>query len=301
MAGFCSGLLPAAVVASSTTVDDYIDYSKGVIRIAYWIGYQAAELSYNITGHQWRDLPWALSVLGMKRDALEKELREFNSTIPGNMSISLSSRFGSSSFSLVGPGTALDDLKSRHLTGTASTDWVYVHALYHAGDRGKLAKETILSDIATRGVVFPTVHDLHRPLWCCHVDSCIDSSSDLDISLLEYILRLILQHDADLYGTWNKALEVMASSGNYWEVLTIGPGSHALLASVCRDIAPPDSLTFIDLSPASSSAHRDATQGYAIVGMSADFPAGATKTELWDTLDRGLNAVQEVTALLFLR
>ena len=39
---FCSGLLPAAVVASSSSVQDFINHGVEAFRLAFWTGFQSA-------------------------------------------------------------------------------------------------------------------------------------------------------------------------------------------------------------------------------------------------------------------
>ena len=73
--GFCSGILPAAVVSSAESAEQYLTYSVHAIRLAFWIGYRVAEFCEQERGRRWRDEgPWA--VVLMKKDIDLVWLRE---------------------------------------------------------------------------------------------------------------------------------------------------------------------------------------------------------------------------------
>lgn len=73
--GFCSGVLPALVLASSRSISNYIEHSRQAIRLAYWIGYRAGELSRSISNTEGA---WGLSVLGLEQSELSGLLTSFN-------------------------------------------------------------------------------------------------------------------------------------------------------------------------------------------------------------------------------
>ena len=65
--GFCAGLIPAAVVASSRTVEEYTIFAIEAFRLAFWIGYRAMIRSKSCTGGQEGEATWSLVVSGAKR------------------------------------------------------------------------------------------------------------------------------------------------------------------------------------------------------------------------------------------
>ncbi|KAJ6182505.1 hypothetical protein N7485_001147 [Penicillium canescens] len=104
---------------------------------------------------------------------------------------------------------------------------------------------------------------------------------------------------ADLYSTWLSAVNHMTSSDKDWEIVTVGPGSNALLASVCRDVSRPTRAGLVDIPGALQGTNVSQVDGFAIVGMSVNFPLGAGKDAFWKLIEDGLNAVQEIPGTRF--
>lgn len=75
--GYCSGVLPAAVITSSRTVKEYIETSKEIIRLAFWIGFRVSNFCEKLAGVQWRDTPWTAAVSGVTENIVGK----FNSLV----------------------------------------------------------------------------------------------------------------------------------------------------------------------------------------------------------------------------
>jgi malonyl CoA-acyl carrier protein transacylase len=78
VAGFCSGILPALVVAAAPTIESpqFLEYTVGAFRLAFWIALRSALFSQAIAGTTWRDLPWSLVVAGLAKEELEAVLTE---------------------------------------------------------------------------------------------------------------------------------------------------------------------------------------------------------------------------------
>lgn len=292
--GFCSGMLPTMVLACSHTVEEYIRLSGEAVRLAYWIGYRAAELSQQISREDWQPQPWALSVSGMDKEAIGRNVQSFNRTVPESSQIRVASRFGKTSFSLVGPGHALEAFRSQHVSTSSTAEPVHVYALYHGGDKGMDALKKVLEDVKRRDISFPPSTAMKRPIWSCQGASLVDAAILASTSPLEYTLRLIMVDTADLYSTWLSAVNHMTSSDKDWEIVTVGPGSNALLASVCRDVSRPTRTGWVDIPGALQGTNVSQVDGFAIVGMSVNFPLGAGKDAFWKLIEDGLNAVQEV-------
>lgn len=293
--GFCSGMLPAVVLACSNTTEEYIRFSAEAVRLAYWIGYRAAELSQQLSSEDWQSLPWAISVSGKEEERIKVDVHDFNNAVPEASQIRVASRFGKASFSLVGPGHALETFRSHNSSAPFTAEPVYVHALYHGGRKAQNALNKVLEDAKSGDISFPQSLAMKRAIWSCHDASRVDAATLTSTSLLEYTLRLILLDTADLYSTWLSITNDIASSNNDWEIVTVGPGSNALLASVCKDVSQPVRSRWIDIQGAIQGADLPQNDGFAIVGMSVNFPLGAGKDEFWKTIEVGLNAAQEVS------
>ena len=295
--GFCSGMLPAVILATSNTTEDYIRLSGEAIRLSFWIGYRAAELSRQISGDERQVHPWALSVSGKDEETIKKDVDAFNECVSESSHIRVASRFGKASFSLVGPGHALEAFQSQHSLTPSTSEPVHVHALYHGGNKALNTLAMVLEDVKRKDILFPPSTEMKRSIWSCHEASTVDMTTitDRGVSLVEYTLRLILLDTADLFKTWLSIVNSISSSDTDLQVVTVGPGSNALLASVCRDIPQHTGTTWTDIPGATLRGNLPQVDGFAIVGMSVEFPLGAGKDAFWEMIETGLNAAQEVS------
>lgn len=296
--GFCSGMLPAVVVACSDSLDDYIAYSKEAIRAAFWVGYRAAELSSNIGGSRWNELPWAMSVIGKTREVLLEEIATFNQSSKQTTAhevIILANRFGEKGFSIVGPGYLLEQFRSQYHTENTAFALIPVHALYHAGEDSASALKAVLTDLNTDRCAFPSRDKLKRPLWSCHSGGIINAAGPDSNSLLHCILTCILIEQADLLTTWDNMVKEMDLSSSSWSVITIGDGARALLSTVNKDIHSTSKHSFIDIPRLPMHSNSGSCNEFAVVGMSVNFPSGLGKAQFWNMLESGLNTIQEVS------
>jgi malonyl CoA-acyl carrier protein transacylase len=83
VAGFCSGILPALVIAADAAIESpaFLDYTVGAFRLAFWIAIRSSLFSKAIGGTKWRDLPWSLVVAGLTREELETSLADSRSHV----------------------------------------------------------------------------------------------------------------------------------------------------------------------------------------------------------------------------
>jgi hypothetical protein len=172
---------------------------------------------------------------------------------------------------------------------------VHVHALYHGGNKALSTLNKVLEDVKRRNISFPSSMEMKRPIWSCHDASTVNAATFTDDSLLNYTLRLILIDTANLYNTWLSITNDASSSDHDLEIVTVGPGSNALLTSVCRDIPQPTGTSWTDIPGASQSVFSSQVEGFAVIGMSVNFPLGAGKDAFWEMIETGLNAAQEVS------
>lgn len=80
-AGFCSGILPAAVVASSPSTQEFINHGVEAFRLAFWTGFQSAVYCERLLGRSWKDHPWSLVVFGLSKDQMSSQLRQFRNQV----------------------------------------------------------------------------------------------------------------------------------------------------------------------------------------------------------------------------
>lgn len=81
VAGFCSGVLPAAVVCVSRSVEEFIEHAVEAFRLALWTGYRSAVYCEQLLGRQWKDLPWSMVIYGLDRDEVSARLEDFKKQV----------------------------------------------------------------------------------------------------------------------------------------------------------------------------------------------------------------------------
>lgn len=80
-AGFCSGILPAAVVASSPSLQEFLTHGVDAFRVAFWTGFHSASYCERLIGRYWKDHPWSLVVFGLGKLPMLSELSKFRDQV----------------------------------------------------------------------------------------------------------------------------------------------------------------------------------------------------------------------------
>ncbi|KAF2762266.1 ketoacyl-synt-domain-containing protein [Pseudovirgaria hyperparasitica] len=287
--GFCSGVLPAIVVASSKNIAEYIETSTAAVRVAFWIGFRAASFSEQSEDH-WRDFPWSLALNGYGPEVVE----DYNSDHQDSpdLQLCISAKSSETSFSVAGPSLALRKFRSEYLDSRhdRSSDLVHVHALYHGGHRMEDVLRHVIDDTRRRSINFPSSEDLKRISLRSSIDGQVIKADAESRSLLETAIRSILVDQVDWSSTWKQISQAAPKT----EVLAFGPHSRSLLSTTTSD-GPAKEIKTEDLSGrGDSSLPAYANEAIAIVGMACQFPQGSNKDMLWETLEKGLNTVEEI-------
>lgn len=81
VAGFCSGLLPAAVAACSSTENDLIDNGIEAFRLAFWIGVRSSIFSLGACGKLPPGTSYLLVVKNTSREEVQATIEHFNSQV----------------------------------------------------------------------------------------------------------------------------------------------------------------------------------------------------------------------------
>ena len=82
--GFCSGVLPAVVIASCATVEEYFEASVQAVRIAFHLGRRVAEFCKGRLGRNWREQgSWAVAAIQKDIDvgSLRELIDDFNHSL----------------------------------------------------------------------------------------------------------------------------------------------------------------------------------------------------------------------------
>lgn len=146
-----------------------------------------------------------------------------------------------------------------------------------------------------RGIQFPTWEALQIPVRSTQ-DGKHLYSSKTTVSLLEFMLESIFMHQVN----WNLASQSLLrdvldrldqDSKLRYSILGLGPNSKSLLRGMSYGSGNPR-LQVTSFIPGITDRHD--SEDIAIVGMSVDYPSGEGTEQLWDTLEKGLNVVEEV-------
>ena len=79
--GLCSGILPAAVVASSASVGKFIEFGLGAFRLAFWASYRSALYCQKLLKSGGKEIPWSLVIIGLNKDQILAKIQEFHSQV----------------------------------------------------------------------------------------------------------------------------------------------------------------------------------------------------------------------------
>ena len=294
--GFCSGLLTAAVVASSSDEAMFSFFGVQAFRLAFWLGCRSFLQSQSIEPVRSDGSTWSLVVIGLGAETVLEELRQYKS-IHNGCRICVSAISSETVVSLTGPTQELVELK-RNLTAPM-TKFANVQSWYHGGENLTGIFDEILKDQQRRNITFPNLKDLIVPLRSSRNGLLIEEDSSNTSSLSEVIIQNILLHPIDWVSTATKIVNSINSCQGgveTWrgEIISFGPSSESLFAEL-RTRATGKNISFMDLSPFKTGDEIEVGRNdIAIIGMGVHFPKGNGQERLWETLSMGLNAVSKV-------
>ncbi|KAI0133796.1 hypothetical protein BJ170DRAFT_175553 [Xylariales sp. AK1849] len=297
-AGFCSGLLPATVVARSCSLDDFVISGIEGFRIAFWIACRSLLWSLNSTANDH---------IGDVIDADATSSLFIREISPDQVEESLSSRFGtptsvlsseqpsrrlqvsaisiSSGVSVSGPRADLSAFKAQAIPGITTT-YAYVHGWYHGGHQLECVVDEVLKDFQRRAVTFPLCSTSTKPIRST-LDGSLFYASDTNASqLLAWLARHLLVYCVNWTDT---AREIAANvrgllnqePASIVKLISFGPASGSLFP----DFKPLDPrIELLDLSPFRASRKsrlsHDHQDSIAIVGVGVNLPQGKGTEEL---------------------
>lgn len=155
--------------------------------------------------------------------------------------------------------------------------------------------EQVKSDVQRRKISFPSWESLHVPLRSTLTGKRLSSESN-PLPLLEAALRSIFIDQVDWRGTHKTLFDyleqsVFRDSQVRYRILGLGPGAEPLVgAPADRQIDSSITITGNVLDVISEAAGDN----IAVVGLSANYPAGKGVEEFWKSLEQGNSAVSEV-------
>nr|ALQ32935.1 putative polyketide synthase [Fusarium sacchari] len=301
-AGFSSGILPAATVACSSCLDEFVASSVQGFRLAFWVALRSyfwtLENSIKIqVGGCSCETTLSLATRGISREQIEQKLKADETY--SQLGVSCITKSGDVSIS--GPKESLCVLQKElnDISGVATT-FAFVHGWYHGGDRLEPVVSQVLEDIDRRSISLPHISEYMKPIYSALDGSLFDASSATSDQIPEWLARQLLEHCVDWHRTSNAIMtdvqKLVDEGGSTIQILSLGPGSSSLFP----DFDPPHpQVVFQDVSSFKGLENEsllspDRINDIAIVGMSVQLPKGQGADQLWETLSQGLNAVREI-------
>ncbi|KAI1208282.1 putative polyketide synthase [Annulohypoxylon truncatum] len=302
VAGFCAGLLPAAVVATSHNVIEFMQRAQDLFHVALWLGinsesYRHAELS---RGGCSPNLPWSMVVHNISDDILAALISD--TQIP----VYVTARNSAGCVTLSGIGDQLAQFIEEKLPTKCRARPTNVFSLYHNRDRlSDIFHQTVevlgqeLSSqwevpVAPAAPLFSTVTG--EPLFISETSTTLGQ-------LVSLLLEMILLEPVDWISVQDSVLSEIQhrADSEKCEILNFGPGYG--VSKSTRQLPQAAEIRDVSAAGASSTSEAEASgislDDIAIVGMAVDLPGASDADELWDNLCNGVNSCSEIPASRF--
>ncbi|RPB02892.1 ketoacyl-synt-domain-containing protein [Choiromyces venosus 120613-1] len=310
VSGFCSGSLPAAVVASSRTIVNFLSNSLETFKLSFWIGYRCELFRIAESVPEEKELlSWGLVIFGWTREVALDRIKVFNAEQTG-IPLHLTAVTAEKVVTISGRGDLLARFQVEEVAGSCSSRFTSVHTLYHGGETLQNVKSQLMNDLLRRNIQFPSLSQATIPLRSTVDGRLLSSSTCSDKSLLEIVVDQVLIDCVN----WDKTVGAMItnatgkaeqSDDELVTVVNFGPGT----GSVFQAQKPPHPrIRLLDLSHTSDAANTFVNKkplrfkpedGIAIVGMGVNMPGATDPNELWKLLEEGLNTVSEIPSNRF--
>lgn len=182
---------------------------------------------------------------------------------------------------------------SKRLPAVVAVYKTALDALYNAPIHNHGIRTQILSDVASRGITFPTYSDITVPIRSTHTGEVISNINGFS-SLLEIVVDMVVTQPVN----WDLTVANVRRSlppDCVSTFLSFGPGLE--LTRSMESLFDPGQVFICDATTSKSAGHRrskSAQQAIAIVGMGLKMPGASSVSDLWKTLEQGLNSITEV-------
>ncbi|KAK0228850.1 polyketide synthase [Armillaria fumosa] len=298
--GFSSGILPAAVVATSFSSVSFLSHAVEVYRLAIWIGVRAQIFRGTTLSGSFPEAvhssPWSLVFLGLNKEDAEVAISDFAKTIAEPSPLYVTATMDASSVTISGRPDTLS-VFSEHVTAYFSAASIVVHkttldTLYHAPLHVAGAREEILNDVIRRGIQFPQIADIHVPFRSTFSGEAL--KKDMTGSLVELVVDMIISQPVNWDLVTSGVLEDLPDDASV-RLLNVGPGT-----GLCRGLERAlrkERVKLLDLTAldAKSARHSKGKQeAIAIIGMAVNMPGAPNVSKLWEVLEQGINTISEV-------
>ncbi|KAM3551322.1 hypothetical protein MY1884_007777 [Beauveria asiatica] len=291
-AGFCTGLLPAAVAAASqTSVITLISQSHHFFQVALWIGIRSEQYRVNHLTNDTRDadgeslLPCSYVLEGVSEAAAAELLHKSNM---GN-DVFVSAILSPTRVTLSGIPSKLSTLISKHLPTNCRTTAAVVHSLYHHERLGEV-RDLVMADLNRQDELLRAKVELAAPVLSTKTGQPLALSS---VTTLEEVAGAIL----DLIFIEKDALDRPINIVNYGPGLGMAPSAFPQAQE--KDVCIVDAAKISNGSDKNPGVSRLAWDDIAIVGMAVELPGASDADTLWQNLVDGYQACSEIPSSRF--
>ncbi|KAK0463812.1 putative polyketide synthase [Desarmillaria tabescens] len=298
--GFSSGILPAAVVATSFSSVSFLSTAVEAYRLAIWIGVRAqifrrATLSGPFPEAIYSS-PWSLVFLGLSKQDAEVAISDFAKTVAEPSPLYVTATMDANSVTISGRPDTLSAF-SEYVTAHSSGASIVVHkttldTLYHAPLHVAGARDEILADVVRRGIQFPQITDIHVPFRSTFTGEAL--KKDMTGSLVELVVDMVISQPVNWDLVTSGALRDLPEDASL-RLLNVGPGT-----GLCRGlerVLRKERVKLLDLTALDAKTPRQLKgkqEAIAIVGMAVNMPGAPNVSKLWEVLEQGINTISEV-------
>ena len=315
--GICSGLIPAAVAATSRELCDVVSHGLQALRLAFWIGVRVGLQSWEHECGSGKSSSWCLVVTGVSHSEVEKTLTTFNEKVTfarsttfsrltlkaERTSLKISALLTPSVTSVTGFPSELAAF-AEYLEPIAAARFSYVHGWFHGGYLLHSIKDQVCEDIRRENIEFPNLNDLIVPIRSSF-DGSLLTLDGPQKELALWVVEHLLIHPVDWIATAESIYTATATlhygeNTEHQDIFCFGPSSESLFAEI-RTRDRQNIFRLHDMSPFKPKVEHQAEPSIirdddiAIVGMGVHLPKGRGEEELWRTLSEGLSAVSQVS------
>ncbi|KAF2857812.1 polyketide synthase [Piedraia hortae CBS 480.64] len=296
--GLCTGLLAAAAVVCSRTLDELVSLGISFVRISFRCGVVADAVRAQLAAPGHDRSSWSTIVTGTTESVAQKALDDFHDA----HAISPSGRAYVSAISVTavtisGPPNTLNRFfheSSAVVQGHRVP--IPVYAPYHAAHLySEKDIDRILAPVAqVLRSHRPAVSPLHSAASGAHLE--VSDAAELARNAIDEVLRRPVR--------WDRLLEEVVSQTAARErpvkLFSVGVGNvggsltAALKAGGLSDVSLVDQHAWHDAGEATKG--RTQNDKIAIVGIAGRFPNAASHEALWDLLMKGLDVHRKIPA-----
>ncbi|KAI0055306.1 polyketide synthase [Artomyces pyxidatus] len=294
--GFSSGILPACVVAVSSSTLEFLINSVAAFRLAFWIGVRTQ--LYRISALQAAGAsaddarPWSLVLLGIGKQAAEAAISDYMQSNDDLSSIYVTAITDENCVTVSGR----PDVLASFAAGLPSSIPVHktsVDTLYHAPIHAGGVREEVLQDLIRRRITFPSYSNIRTPIRSTYSAELLDK--DGSGSFAEAIVDMILIQPVNWDQVVGSLIEATPEDQTV-RLINVGPGA-GLTRSMERAF-PHGNVHSLDLTMPDKVNVKDvpapAQEPIAIVGMSVNMPGAPNIAKLWEVLEQGINTISEI-------